>query len=75
MPGFYTLLVPSKRVRKMAVITKPSTLLRLHQALVRCNIIFYMAPNEPVALSPKSLSELFAAVGRDETTQPAYGLP
>ena len=30
MLGFCTLLVSLKRVRKMAVITKPSTLLRLH---------------------------------------------
>jgi hypothetical protein len=52
--GCYTLLVPSKRVCKMAVITKPSTLLRFHQALVRANIIFfYMAPNEPVVRGPK----------------------
>ena len=33
--GFYTLLVSPKRRRKMAVIPKASTLLRLHQALVK----------------------------------------
>jgi len=33
--GFYTLLVSPKRARKMAVIIKPSTLLRLHKALVK----------------------------------------
>jgi len=31
MLGFYTLLVSPKRVRKMAVITETSTLLRLHR--------------------------------------------
>ena len=35
MLGFYPLLVSPKRLRKIAVITKPSTLLRLHQALVK----------------------------------------
>jgi putative transposase len=33
--GFYTLLVSPKRLRKMAVITKTSTLMRFHQALVK----------------------------------------
>src|SRR5271156_1221093 len=33
--GFYTLLVSPKRMGKMAVITKASTLLRVHQALVK----------------------------------------
>jgi hypothetical protein len=35
MLGFYTLLVSPKRSRKMAVITKASTPMRLHQALVK----------------------------------------
>jgi putative transposase len=35
MLGLYTLLVSSKRLRKMALITKASTLLRFHQALVK----------------------------------------
>src|SRR5208282_6798337 len=33
--GFYTLLVSPKRLRRIAVIPKASTLVRLHQALVK----------------------------------------
>jgi len=47
MLGFYTLLVPSKRVRKMAVIAKPSTLLRLHQALVKRKYHLPYGSNRP----------------------------
>ena len=50
--GFYTLLVPPKRMRKMAAIPKPSMLLRLHQALVKRKY-HLLYPNEPVALVPK----------------------
>ena len=35
MLGFYTLLVSPKRLPKIAVITKPSTRLRLHRVLVK----------------------------------------
>src|SRR5271167_632970 len=35
MLGFYTLLVSPKRLRKIAVITKPSTLLQIGRALVK----------------------------------------
>jgi len=47
MLGFYALLVPSKRVGKMAVITKPSTLLRLHQALVKRKYHLLYGSNRP----------------------------
>jgi len=33
--GFYTLLVSPKRLRRIAVIPKASTLVRLHQALTK----------------------------------------
>src|ERR1700676_3806459 len=53
MLGFYTLLVSPKRLRKMAVITKPSTLLRLHHALVKCKYHLLYSSQRPVVLGPK----------------------
>jgi len=45
--GFCTLLVSPKRLRKMAVITKPSTLLRLHHALVKCKYHLLYSSQRP----------------------------
>src|SRR5580698_7974508 len=53
--GIYTLLVSPKRLHKMAVMPKPSTLLRFHQALVKGKYHLLMAPIEPLALGPKVL--------------------
>ena len=62
MLGFYTLLVPSKRVRKMAVITKPSTLLRLHQALVKRK--YHLPPTTPLyAIQEIKLSVAWGVYG------------
>ena len=74
MLGFYTLLVPSKRVRKMAVITKPSTLLRLHQALVKRKYHLLYGSNRPRRPGPKGpSSELIAAVVEMKRRNPRMG--
>jgi hypothetical protein len=76
MLGFYTLLVSPKRLRKMALITKPSTLLRLHHALVKCKYhLLYSAqrPRRPGA--QRSLQRADCCGGRDEKAQPTHGLP
>src|SRR5271167_5011769 len=76
MLGFYTLLVSPKRLRKMAVITKPSTLLRFHHALVKCKYhLLYSSqrPRRPGAKGPSS--ELIAAVVEMKKAQPTHGLP
>ena len=74
MLGFYTLLVPPKRVRKMAVITKPSTLLRLHQALVKRKYHLLYGSNRPRRPGPKGpSSELIAAVVEMKRRNPRMG--
>src|SRR5271155_792583 len=61
--GFYTLLVSPKRVRKMAVIPKASTLLRLHQALVKRKYHLLYSSQRLRRPGPKGPSrELIAAV-------------
>jgi putative transposase len=63
MLGFWTLLVSLKRLRKSALITKPSTLLRLHQALVKRKYHLLYGSNRPGRPGPKGpSSELIAAV-------------
>ena len=72
--GFYTLLVSPKRVRKMAVITKPSTLLRLHQALVNCKYHLLYGSQRPRRPGPKgSSSKLIAAVVEMKRRNPRMG--
>jgi len=74
MLGLYTLLVPSKRVRKMAVITKPSTLLRLHQALVKHKYHILYGSNRLRRPGPKGpSSELIAAVVEMKGRNPRMG--
>src|ERR1700676_4949736 len=54
--GFYTLLVSPKRLRKMSVITKPSTLLRFHHALVKCKYHLLYSSQRPRRPGPKGPS-------------------
>ena len=74
MLGFYTLLVSPKRVRKMSVITKPSTLLRFHHALVKCKYhLLYSSqrPRRPGPTGPSS--ELIPAVVEMKRRNPRMG--
>jgi transposase InsO family protein len=72
--GFYTLLVSRKRLRKMAVIPKPSTLLRLHQALVKCKYHLLYSSQRPRRPGPKGPSrELIAAVVEMKRRNPRMG--
>ena len=72
--GFYTLLVSPTRVRKMAVITKPSTLLRFHHALVKCKYHLLYGSQRPRRPGPKGpSSELIAAVDETKRRNPRMG--
>jgi putative transposase len=74
LPGFYTLLVSPKRLRKMAVITEPSTLQRLHHALVKCKYHLLYGSNRPRRPGPKGpSSELIAAVVEMKRRNPRMG--
>lgn len=72
--GFYTLLVSPKRLRKMAVITKPSTLLRFHQALVKRKYHLLYGSKRLRRPGPKGpSSELIAAVIEMKQRNPRLG--
>jgi len=74
MLGFWTLLVSPKRLGKIAVITKASTLMRLHQALVKRKYhLLYgsQGPRRPVPKGPSS--ELIAAVIEMKRRNPRLG--
>ena len=74
MLGFYTLLVSSKRLRKIAVITKPSTLLRLHRALVKRKYHLLYSSQRIRRPGPKGPSgELIAAVVEMKRRNPRLG--
>jgi putative transposase len=74
MLGFYTLLVSRKRLRKMAVITKASTLLRFHQALVKRKYHLLYGSQRPRHPGPKGpSSELIAAVVEMKRRNPRMG--
>jgi putative transposase len=72
--GFYPLLVSPKRLRKMAVITKPSTLLRLHQALVKRKYHLLYSSKRVRRPGPKGPSrDLIAAVIEMKRRNPRMG--
>src|SRR5258708_12345348 len=54
--GVYTLLVSPKRLSKMSVILKPSTLLYFHRALVMRKYRLLYTPGNPLRPGPKSPS-------------------
>jgi putative transposase len=61
--GVCTLLASPKRLSKMAVILKPSTLLRFHQALVKRKYRLLYSPKQRCRPGPKGPSkELIGAV-------------
>jgi putative transposase len=74
MLGFCTLLVSPKWLRKMSVITKPSTLLRFHHALVKCKYHLLYGSQRPYRPGPKGpSSELIAAVVETKRRNHAWG--
>jgi transposase InsO family protein len=74
MLGFCTLSVSSKRLRKMAVIVKASTLLRLHQALVKHKYHLLYTSKRSRRPGPKGPSSaLIAAVVEMKRRNPHFG--
>ena len=73
MPGFWTLLVSPKRLCKIAVISKPSTL-RFHQALVKRKYGLLYSSSRLRRPGPKASSrELIAAVIEMKRRNPRMG--
>ena len=74
MLGFYTLLVSPKRLPKIAVITKPSTRLRLHRVLVKRKYHVLYGSQRSRRPGPKGpSSELIAAVIEMKRRNPRMG--
>ncbi len=74
MLGFYTLLASPKRLRRLAVITKPSTLLRLHHALVKHKYHLLYGSQRTRRPGPRGPSgELIAAVIEMKRRNPRMG--
>src|SRR5271168_5156046 len=74
MLGFYTLLVSPKRLRKMSVITKPSSLLRFHHALVKRKYHLLYSSRRLRRPGPKGpSSDLIAAVVEMKRRNPRMG--
>ena len=74
MLGFYTLVGSPKRLRKIAVITKPSMLLRLHRALVKPKYHLLFRSQRTRRPEPKGPSgELIAAVVEMKRRNPRMG--
>ena len=72
--GVCALLVSPKRLSKMAVILKPSTLLRFHQALVKRKYRLLYSPRKRRRPGPKGPSkELIGAVIEMKRRNPRFG--
>ena len=72
--GFCTLLASPKRLPKMAVIPKASTLLRLHQALVKRKYHLLYGSKPPRRPGPKGPStEVIAAIVEMKRRNPRLG--
>jgi transposase InsO family protein len=72
--GVCTLLVSPKRLRKMAVILKPSTLLYFHRALVRRKYRLLYSPRKRRRPGPKGPSrELIDTVVEMKRRNPRFG--
>src|SRR5277367_1069928 len=72
--GVWALLVSPKRISKMAVILKPSTLLSFHRALVKRKYNLLYRPRKRRRPGPKDLSrELIGAVIEMKRRNPRFG--
>ena len=73
--GCCTLLVSPRRLGKMAVILKTSTLFRLHRALVKRKISLALEPRAtPAPGAERPVEGTDRRGGRDETAQPILRL-
>ena len=74
--GLCTILVPTRRVLKVAVAIRPATLLRFHRALVRRKYQWLFCTKTGRRLGPKGPSKvLIAAVLEIKRLNPRFGCP
>ena len=74
--GFLSLFVSPRRIRRSAVIIKPSTLLRFHEALVKCKYQWLYSSRKKGKSGPKGPSaELIKVIVDMKHRNPKYGCP
>ena len=74
--GFWSLFLSPKRIRKVAIVLRPSTLLMFHQALVRRKYrrLFSSRP-DPKKPGPKGDKALIQAIVELKARNPRFGCP
>ena len=72
--GVCALLVSPKRLSKMAVILKPSTLLCFHHALVKRKYRLLYSPRAPAPRTQRSIKRTHWRGYRDEAAKPSLRL-
>ena len=74
--GFWSLFLPPRRISRAAVIIKPSTLLRFHEALKRRKYRRLYSPRRRGRPGPKGPSkELIEAIVAVKRRNPRFGCP
>ena len=74
--GLFSLLINPKRFSKVAVVIKPSTLLRFHAALVKKKYQLLFSPRKYTKPGPKGPSqEVIDTIVEIKTRNPRYGSP
>lgn len=74
--GFWSLSLNPRRISRSAVIIKPSTLLRFHEALVKCKYQWLYSSRKNGKPGPKGPSpELIQAIVEMKLRNPCYGCP
>ena len=74
--GFLSLFVNPRRIPRSAVIIKPSTLLRCHEALVKCKYQWLYSSRKKGKPGPKGPSpELIKVIVELKRRNPKYGCP
>ncbi len=74
--GFWSLFLNRRHISRSAVIIKPSTLLRFHEALIRCKYHRLYSSRKKGKPGPKGPSqELIQAIVEMKLRNPRYGRP
>src|SRR5712671_1760475 len=75
--GFWSMFLSPGRIRKAAIALRPSTLLALHQAVVRCKYRrLFSSTSRPKQPGPKGPSDaLIQAIVELKSRNPRFGCP
>jgi putative transposase len=74
--GFYSLWIQPRRLRRVAIVFKPSTFLGFHRAMVQCKYRLLFSPKLKRKPGPKGpTAELIGAVVEMKKRNPTWGCP